>query len=109
MDEPTSSDSIGIAGTGTILIATDKGFLRFLSGSGLQKYVWNLGKEVVCMAAGKDWALVVHRDGGAGEGRQNLSYSLLDTDTFEIVQAGKVPLGKDTTLTWCGFTDDDVR
>ena len=61
------------------------------------------------MAAGKDWALIVHRDGGAGEGRQNLSYSLLDTDTFEIVQAGKVPLGKDTTLTWCGFTDDDVN
>ena len=109
MDEPLASDSIGIAGTGTVLVATDKGFLRFLSGSGLQKYVWNLGEEVVSMAAGKDWALIVHRDGAAGDGRQNLSYSLLDTDTFEIVQAGKIPLGKDTTLTWCGFTDDDVR
>ena len=104
MAEPTDVDEIGIAGTGTAIVATDRGFVRFLSGSGLQKYVWNLGEEVVSAAAGRDWAMVVWAAGGGG-----LEYALLDTDTFEVVQQGRMPLGKGATLKWIGFTEEQVR
>jgi chromosome transmission fidelity protein 4 len=95
---------VSIAGTGTVLVATDRGYVRFLSGSGLQKYVWNLGEEVVTMAAGKDWAIVVYRAGGVG----GLEFALVDTDSYEIVQQGKVPLVRGATLKWIGFTDEQV-
>jgi chromosome transmission fidelity protein 4 len=108
IEEPLEYGDVGIAGTGTVLVATDKGFVRFLSGSGLQKYVWNLGEEVVSMAAGKDWAMVVWRAGAAVEGRQNLEYSVVDTDTFEMVQQGRLPLGKGATVLWVGMTNDQV-
>ncbi|EGU12777.1 hypothetical protein RTG_00795 [Rhodotorula toruloides ATCC 204091] len=99
-DDPT----VGLTGSGTILVATSRGFVRFFSGAGLQKYIWNVGEEVVAMAAGKDWAAVVYR-AGAGAG---LDYSLIDTDTYEVVQQGKVPLSKGATLAWLGFTSDNV-
>ncbi|BGP21985.1 chromosome segregation protein [Rhodotorula toruloides] len=99
-DDPT----VGLTGSGTILVATSRGFVRFFSGAGLQKYIWNVGEEVVAMAAGKDWAAVVYRAGvGAG-----LDYSLIDTDTFEVVQQGMVPLSKGASLAWLGFTSDNI-
>ncbi|GAA6007939.1 hypothetical protein JCM11491_006549 [Sporobolomyces phaffii] len=100
-DEP----SAGLAGSGAVLVATDRGFVRFFTGAGLQKYVWNVGEEVVTMAGGKDWAMIVHRANGAGAG---LEYALIDTDNFEVVQSGKVPLSKGVTLKWVGFTDENV-
>ncbi|BGP13072.1 DNA polymerase alpha accessory factor Mcl1 [Rhodosporidiobolus nylandii] len=101
LDDPT----VGLAGSGTVLVATSRSFVRFFSGAGLQKYVWNIGEEVVTMAAGKDWAIIVHRANGAGAG---LEYALVDTDTFEVVQQGKMPLASKATLRWIGFTDDNV-
>lgn len=97
--------SQGLTGSGSVLVATDRGFVRFFTGAGLQKYVWNVGEEIVTMAGGKDWAIIVHRANGAGAG---LEYALIDTDSFEVVQAGKVPLAKGVTLKWIGFTDDNV-
>ncbi|ORY88650.1 hypothetical protein BCR35DRAFT_350884 [Leucosporidium creatinivorum] len=106
---PPDEQEMGIAGTGTVLVATDKGYVRFLSGSGLQKYLWNLGEEVISMAAGKDWALVVYRGvGGVVDGRQNLEYALIDTDSYEVVQQGKLPLIKGASLRWIGFTDEQI-
>lgn len=96
----------GLTGSGAVLVATDRGFVRFFSGAGLQKYVWNIGEEIVTMAGGKDWAMIVHRSNGAGAG---LDFALIDTDSFEVVQAGKVPLAKGTTLRWLGFTDENVN
>lgn len=76
----------------------------------MQKYVWNLGEEVVALAAGKDWALVVYRGvGGVVDGRQNLEFALVDTDSYEVVQQGRMPLVKGATLKWIGFTDEQVR
>jgi len=105
----TPDDSeLGIAGSGTVLVATSAGYVRFLSGAGLQKYLWNLGEEVISIAAARDWALVAYRAGAAAEGRQNLEYALIDTDTYEVVQQGKLPLVKGATLAWIGFTDEHV-
>ncbi|GAA5971259.1 hypothetical protein JCM11641_008285 [Rhodosporidiobolus odoratus] len=101
MDDPT----VGLTGSGTILVATSRGFVRFFSGAGLQKYVWNFGEEIVAMAAGKDWAMVVHRTNGPGA---RLEYQLVDTDTFEVVQQGRVPLVGGATLKWIGFTEENI-
>lgn len=101
-DDPT----VGLAGSGTILVATSRRFVRFFSGAGLQKYLWHVGEEIVTMAAAQDWALIVHRASGGGAA---LEYILIDTDTFEVVQAGKVPLQQGATLSWVGFTSDSVR
>lgn len=103
------NDDLSITGSGTVLVATDKGYVRFFTGSGLQKYVWNLGDEVVTMAAGREWAVVVYRGGsGAVDGRQNLEYALVDMDNFEVVQQGRVPLGRGVTLKWIGFSDEQA-
>ena len=47
-----------------MVVATDKGYLRFLTGSGVQKYIWRMGEEVITMVGGKKEVLVVSREGG---------------------------------------------
>lgn len=115
-----------------VVVATDKGYLRFFTGSGVQRYIWRLGEEVVCMAAGEREVIVVHREGGTSldgpsaplisrlllglelmlnpsSGCQNLRFTLIDLETFDISQEGRVPLLKQTLLKWIGFSDQGVR
>ncbi|KLT43277.1 WD40 repeat-like protein [Cutaneotrichosporon oleaginosum] len=93
------------SGLGTVVVATSKGFVRFFTASGVQRYVWRLGEEVVTLAAGRDALLVVHREGGTSlDGCQNLRYSLLDLETFDAVQEGRIPLPRNVTLAWAGFS-----
>ena len=105
--EPSDSDELSIAGTGTVVVATDKGYLRFFTGSGIQRRVEHFD-EVVSMAASKDWLLVIHRSGPVIEGKQLLEYAVVDMDSFETVQRGKVPIKKGATLKWIGFSDEQV-
>ncbi|WWC59498.1 uncharacterized protein I303_102054 [Kwoniella dejecticola CBS 10117] len=96
-------------GLGSVIVATSNGYVRFFTASGLQRYIWRLGEDVVAMAAGRDKVIVVHREGGTSlDGCQNLRYSLMDLETFEILQEGRVPLPKKVTLKWLGFTSDGV-
>lgn len=37
-------------------------------------------------------------------GCQNLRYTLIDLDSYDIVQEGRLPLPKKTTLSWIGFS-----
>ncbi|KAK4685805.1 chromosome transmission fidelity protein 4, partial [Tremellales sp. Uapishka_1] len=102
-----SGGSSDESATGSVIVATSKGFVRFLSSSGIQRYIWRLGEEAVSMAAGKENVLIVHREGGTSlDGCQNLRYSLMDLETFDLLQEGRVPLPKKTTLVWIGFTAD---
>ncbi|OCF45863.1 chromosome transmission fidelity protein 4 [Kwoniella heveanensis CBS 569] len=115
---PLGEDAIAVAagggpsaegGLGSVIVATSKGYIRFFTSSGVQRYIWRLGEEVISMAAGRDKVIIVHREGGTSlDGCQNLRYSLMDLDSFEILQEGRVPLPKKVTLTWLGFTSDGV-
>lgn len=53
-----------IEGNGTAVVATSKGYVRFFTGGGLQKYVWFLGDDIITMVAGRQWVFLVHREGG---------------------------------------------
>jgi chromosome transmission fidelity protein 4 len=114
-----------IEGNGVAVVATSKGYIRFFTGGGLQKYIWYLGDDVVTMAAGREWLFMVHREGGTTldgsslgsfgdlsahkySGCQNLSYTLMALDTFVILQQGRLPLPKSHELKWIGLADEGV-
>ena len=113
-------------GTGCAVVATDAGYLRFLSGSGIQLHLIDLGEEVVAVSVGREWTFVVHRQNRImadckfsnllkvrdikchDAARQNLSYTIFDCETFEIIQRGEIPMMRKVNLTWIGFTEDQV-
>ena len=49
---------------GSVIVATSRGYIRFLSSSGIQRYIWRIGQDIVTMASGKDAVMIVHREGG---------------------------------------------
>ncbi|PWN49692.1 hypothetical protein IE53DRAFT_380356 [Violaceomyces palustris] len=108
----SSKDSLSqndVQGQGIAVVATSKGYLRFFSASGMQLYIWALGHSVVTMVAGSRSLLVVHRaNGGAFDGYQNLGYSLIELSTFTAIQEGSLPIGKNLTITWAGFNEQEV-
>ncbi|KAK4704612.1 chromosome transmission fidelity protein 4, partial [Phenoliferia sp. Uapishka_3] len=110
MAEPADPDEMSIAGTGCVVVATDKGYLRYFTGSGIQRRVEHFddGDDVVAMAASKDWLFIVMRSGPVQDSKQNLSYVVVDMDTFETFQKGKVPMKKGATLKWIGFSDEQI-
>lgn len=66
-------------GMGSVIVATSKGFVRFLSSSGIQRYMWRIGEDTVSMAAGKEMVFLVHREGGTSlDGKRFSSASWSD-------------------------------
>lgn len=43
-----------------------------------------------------------------GVGCQNLRYSVVDLESFELIQEGRVPLPRKVQLTWAGFSQEGV-
>lgn len=97
-----------ISMTSTAIVATSAGYLRFFSSSGLQRYVWAFGQQIVALAAGKQHAIIVYRTQAAMDGYQHLAYTVIDLITFQTRQAGSLPLGHDVQLQWIGFNDLDI-
>lgn len=63
--KPSSNDfEADDFGTGTVIVATTKGYIRFFTGSGVQSYLWRMGEEMVSMVAGTEMVFLVHREGG---------------------------------------------
>ncbi|CAE6402739.1 unnamed protein product [Rhizoctonia solani] len=94
-------------GFGMVAAATNKGYIRFISGGGVQEYIMSAAGDIVSMTGGKEWVFVVHREGGTSlDGCQNLRYSLIAVDGFDLVQEGRLPVPKGETLKWIGVTTE---
>ena len=92
----SDDDDDELDGAGTVVVATDRSFVRFLSGSGIQRYVWHWPGKVVAVAAHGDLAIVI----GA------TSFTLIDIETFEVLQHGELPTAD--KLAWVGFSTDGI-
>ncbi|KZT43647.1 WD40 repeat-like protein [Sistotremastrum suecicum HHB10207 ss-3] len=91
------------------IVATNKGYLRFFTAGGIQKYIWAVGDDIVSMVGGHECLLVVHRAGGTSlDGSQNLRYSLISLINFDVLQEGLLPLPRGKILKWIGFSADDA-
>ncbi|EJD03058.1 WD40 repeat-like protein [Fomitiporia mediterranea MF3/22] len=95
-------------GNGYVVIATDRGVVRFFSGGGAQRGpVWAIDGDIIAMVAGRDYVFVVHREGGTSlDGNQNLKYTLRTSDTFRVMHTGRLPVNRGQTLKWLGITDE---
>jgi chromosome transmission fidelity protein 4 len=60
----TNEFEVEDASVGSVVVATTRGYIRFFTGSGIQRYIWRMGEEVVSMVAGKEMVFLVHREGG---------------------------------------------
>ncbi|KAJ1582152.1 hypothetical protein NDA15_003838 [Ustilago hordei] len=97
---------VGRSGVGIAVVATSKGYLRFLSASGMQLYLWALGHPVVTLAVGAKTLLVIHRKTGLPSGGyQDLGYKVVDLANFDVIQDDVLPLSKDAHIRWAGFND----
>lgn len=96
----------GRSGVGVAVVATSRGYLRFLSASGIQLYLWALGHPVVTLAVGARTALVIYRRTGLPSGGfQDLGYKVIDLANFDVIQDDALPLAKDVHVRWAGYND----
>ncbi|WAQ92369.1 hypothetical protein PtA15_16A276 [Puccinia triticina] len=103
-NEDGKIDRDGLAGSGTVAVGTNLGYVRLFSGSGIQTYVWNLGQQIVSLACSHEFIFVVHRPSILPQNHP-LSYTLMDSSSFEIVQEGTIPLPNiGVVLSWIGFS-----
>ncbi|KAI9623233.1 hypothetical protein H4Q26_014729 [Puccinia striiformis f. sp. tritici PST-130] len=90
--------------TGEMAVGTDQGYIRLFSGSGIQTYIWNLGQQIISLACSNEFIFVVHRPSILSASHP-LSYTLMDSSSFEIVQEGIIPLPNvGVVLSWIGFS-----
>ncbi|KAI9630892.1 hypothetical protein KEM48_013509 [Puccinia striiformis f. sp. tritici PST-130] len=83
-------DRDGLAGSGTVAVGTNQGYIRLFSGSGIQTYIWNLGQQIISLACSHEFIFVVHRPSILSASHP-LSYTLMDSSSFEIVQEARRP------------------
>jgi hypothetical protein len=61
----------------SVIVVTSTGYVRFLSSSGIQRYIWRLGEEGVGIAAGKNSVIIAHREGGTSLDGELILWALL--------------------------------
>ncbi|TKY89926.1 hypothetical protein EX895_001224 [Sporisorium graminicola] len=97
---------VGRSGVGVAVVATSKGYLRFLSASGMQLYLWALGHPVVTLSVGARTAFIIYRKTGLPSGGfQDLGYKVIDLVNFDVIQDDDLPLAKDAHVRWAGHND----
>lgn len=80
----------------------------------MQKYLWQIGGEILALSSGGELLIVVHREFPTVVNSYTNSigateYTILDLESFEVLQNGKVPLSATGgTINWVGFTADDI-
>ncbi|MBW0469383.1 hypothetical protein O181_009098 [Austropuccinia psidii MF-1] len=93
----------GLTGSGAIVVGTNKGFVRLFTGSGIQRYIWNLGRQIISLACNNEFVIAVYKSSISPQ--SDLHYCIMDHTTFEIIQESVIPLPNSRTfLTWIGFS-----
>ncbi|GES75641.1 chromosome transmission fidelity protein 4 [Rhizophagus clarus] len=105
---PEGEDIIAIAlSDKAIAIATSKNYLRFFSLFGFQNYIFAF-PSIVCMAAYDNLLLVAYHLSVAHKGSQNLGYVLYDMHDRGDIQKDVLPISKESTLRWLGFSEEGL-
>jgi chromosome transmission fidelity protein 4 len=99
--------AVGGGETGFVAAATNKQMVRLYTTTGIPKFIFTLDGPVVSMAAKDEQLLVVYHQASTAGG-QCLGYVLYDVDTWTVTRKDRLPTPGDTTVTWCGFTDDGM-
>ncbi|CAG8511179.1 4132_t:CDS:10 [Funneliformis mosseae] len=90
-----------------VVVATSKNYLRFFSPFGFQNYIFSF-PSIVCMAAYNNLLLIAHHLSVAYKGSQNLGYVLYDMHERGDVQKDVLPISKESTLRWLGFSEEGM-
>ncbi|KAG0176929.1 hypothetical protein DFQ29_005463 [Apophysomyces sp. BC1021] len=88
----------------SVIATTSAGYVRIFSLSGVQRHIFRLD-SVVTVAGAADLAFFVYSVGPCFKEQHNLEFLLMNTDTCEILQKDKVPISKNSELTWAGFSE----
>ncbi|CAI2172358.1 5506_t:CDS:10 [Funneliformis geosporum] len=90
-----------------VVVATSKNYLRFFSPFGFQNYIFSF-PSIICMAAYNNFLLIAHHLSVAYKGSQNLGYVLYDMHERGDVQKDVLPISKESTLKWLGFSEEGL-
>jgi len=91
-----------------VAAATNKHYVRILSHTGIQRFVWSLAGPPVTMVGHGPLLAVVFHAGIPLPGQQNLGLVIMDVEKRRVVHRGHVALSPRSKLTWIGFTDKAV-
>ncbi|KAJ1978037.1 DNA polymerase alpha accessory factor Mcl1 [Dimargaris verticillata] len=112
---PAGEDLIALSLSNThAAVATSQGYLRIFSSSGLPVAVLTMDPQVVCVASGGPYFLVVYRCHAATTGPNStpssttLGYSVYDAEHQVQLQQGIISLPASVGLQWAGFSDTQL-
>ncbi|KAL0076079.1 WD40-repeat-containing domain protein [Phycomyces blakesleeanus] len=89
----------------SVIATTTAGFVRIFSLSGTQTHLFHL-KQVVSSVASADMLMLMHSPNQSANNIHHIEYRLMNTDTFETIQVGSLPLNSKKKLTWAGFSEN---
>ncbi|KAJ1974297.1 DNA polymerase alpha accessory factor Mcl1 [Dimargaris xerosporica] len=95
-------------------VATSQGYLRIFSSSGLPVAVLTIDPQVVCVASGGPYFLVVYRSNASSNNPNpallttTLGYLVYDAERQIQLQQGVMPLPASVGLQWAGFSDTQL-
>ncbi|XP_055010369.1 WD repeat and HMG-box DNA-binding protein 1 [Boleophthalmus pectinirostris] len=106
VDLPRGEDARALClGRGFVAVATSALLLRLFTIGGLQREVFSLSGNVVCVSAHGQQLCVVYHRGTGFDGDQALGVQLLSlSQKKRLILDQPLPLSPRSTLSWMGFT-----
>ncbi|KAI7887198.1 WD40 repeat-like protein [Lichtheimia hyalospora FSU 10163] len=102
---PAGEDVESVAiNNGSVIAATSAGYIRLYTIAGVQIHLFRL-ENIVSMVGHGSLAMFVYKLGTSFDGYQNLEFMLMDTISQDVIQKDRLPLQRNTQLTWIGFSE----